>query len=413
MPKKGLVVGLDIGTTKVCAIAGEVDEDGEVHIVGVGTSPSLGLRKGVVVDLEATTKGIEESVERAERMAGARFTSAFVSVSGEHISSANSRGIVAISRSDHEIESGDVSRVVEAARMNALPPSDRDLVHLLPRDFVVDGQDGVRNPVGMYGARLEVDAHIVTGLATILANVMKCVQQAGLEVEELVLEPLASAEAVLTPAERELGTVVADIGGGTTSIGVFIGGGLCHTAIIPVGGTHITNDVAVGLRTPISDAEKLKIRSGAASPLMTAEGELIEVFNVGDRAPRILPRRLLCEIIEPRLAEIISLLRTEMRRSGYGHLIPGGVVLTGGTALLQGIAQYASENLEVPARTGAPEHITGVTEVVRGPIYSTAVGLAQIGARERSGARLLRHGNGSKGAMGWLRGVFRAVLQGA
>lgn len=413
MSKKGLVVGLDIGTTKVCVLAGEVDEDGEVHIVGMGTSPSLGLRKGVVVDLDATIKAIEEATERAERMAGARCSSAFAAVSGEHITSANSRGIVAIARSDHAIEAGDVSRVVEAARMNALPPSDRDLIHLLPRDFVVDGQDGVRNPVGMFGARLEVDAHIVTGLATILANVVKCVQEAGLEVEELVLEPLASAEAVLTPAERDLGTVVADIGGGTTSIGVFVGGGLSHTAILPVGGTHITNDVAVGLRTPITEAEKLKIRAGAASPHMAAEGELIEVFNIGDRTPRILPRRHLCEIIEPRLAEIMSLLRAQLRRSGYVGLVPGGVVLTGGTALLPGIAQFAAEHLEMPARTGAPEQVVGVTEAVRGPAYSTAVGLVQIGARERSGARLLRHGNGAKGAVGWLRGFFRAVLQGA
>lgn len=412
MPKKGLVVGLDIGTTKVCALAGEVDEDGEVHIVGVGTSPSLGLRKGVVVDLDATIKGIQDAVERAERMAGARFTAAFVSVSGEHITSANSRGIVAVARSDHEIEAGDVSRVVEAARLNALPASDRDLIHLLPRDFRVDGQDGVRNPVGMFGGRLEVDAHIVTGLATILANVVKCVQEAGLEIEEMVLEPLASAEAVLTPAERELGTVVADIGGGTTSVGVFVGGGLCHTAILPVGGTHITNDIAIGLRTPINEAEKLKVRVGAAASHMAAEGELIEVFNMGDRAPRILPRRHLCEIIEPRLAEIMSLLRAQLHRSGYTELVPGGIVLTGGTALLQGIAPFAGEHLGIPARTGAPEHITGVTEVVRGPAYSTAVGLAQIGARERSGARLLRHANGNKGTMGWLRGFVRAVLQG-
>jgi cell division protein FtsA len=413
VPKKGLVAGLDIGTTKVCAIAGEVDEDGEVHIVGMGTSPSLGLRKGVVVDLEATTRSIQEAVERAERMAGQRFTSAFVTVSGGHIASANSRGIVAIGRSDHEIESADVSRVVEAARMNALPASDRDLIHLLPRDFMVDGQDGIRNPVGMFGARLEVDAHIVTGLATVLANVVKSVQQAGIEVEELVLEPLASAEAVLSPAERELGTVVADIGGGTTGIGVFVGGGLCHTAILPVGGAHLTNDIAVGLRTPIGEAEKLKVRAGAASPEMTAEGELIEVFNVGDRQPRILPRRALCEIIEPRMAEIMGLIRAQLRRSGYGHLVPGGLVLTGGTALLSGIAQYASERLEIPARTGAPEQITGVTEAVKSPVYSTAVGLVQIGARDRSGMRLLKQTNGARGAIGRVRGWLRAVLAGA
>ncbi|MGH2454001.1 MAG: cell division protein FtsA [bacterium] len=413
MPKKGLVVGLDIGTTKVCAIAGEVDGDREVHIIGMGTSPSLGLRKGVVVDLEATIRGIEEAVERAERMAGAHFTSAFVAVSGEHINSANSRGIVAVSRSDHEIEGGDVSRVVEAARMNALPASDRDLIHLLPRGFMVDGQDGVHNPVGMFGARLEVDAHIVTGLATILANVIKCVQEAGLEVEELVLEPLAAAEAVLTPPERELGTVVADIGGGTTSLGVFAGGGLCHTAIIPVGGTHITSDVAVGLRTPVNEAEKLKIRAGAASPEMAAEGELIEVFTVGDRTPRILARRVLCEIIEPRLGEIMALIRAQLRRSGFAHLVPGGIVLTGGTALLAGIAPYAAERLDIPARTGAPEQVSGVTEAVRGPAYSTAVGLVQIGAQDRSGLRLLRAANGGRGAVERLRGWVRAVLAGA
>jgi cell division protein FtsA len=296
--------------------------------------------------------------------------------------------------------------------MNALPASDRDLIHLLPRDFMVDGQDGVHNPVGMFGARLEVDAHIVTGLATILANVVKCVQEAGLEVEELVLEPLASAEAVLTPAERELGTVVADIGGGTTSLGVFAGG-VCHTAIIPVGGAHITSDVAVGLRTPITEAEKLKVRSGAASPEMAAEGELIEVITVGDRTPRILARRVLCEIIEPRLSEIMALIRAQLRRSGFAHVVPGGIVLTGGTALLAGIASYAAERLDIPSRTGAPEHVAGVTDVVRGPAYSTAVGLVQIGAQDRSGLSLLRATNGGRGAVGRLRGWVRAVLQGA
>ncbi|MDQ7829693.1 MAG: cell division protein FtsA [Armatimonadota bacterium] len=412
MPKKGLVVGLDIGTTKVCAVAGEVDDDGEVHIVGVGTSPSSGLRKGVVVDLEATVRAIEEAVERAERMAGQRVPSAFVSVSGEHITSTRSRGVVAVARGDHEIEPADVARVIEAARMNALPPSDRELIHLLPRDFVVDGHEGVRNPVGMYGARLEVEAVIVTGLSTMLANLVKCVQEAGLEVEEVVLEPLASAEAVLTPAERDLGAVVADIGGGTTSLAVFVGGALAYTAILPVGGHHLTSDIAVGLRTPLEEAEKLKVRAGAATPQMTAEGELIEVFNIGDRQPRILPRRFLAEIIEPRLAEMMGMVRAQLRRSGYGHLVPAGVVLTGGTALLQGLAAYASERLELPARTGIPEGVTGVTDAVRSPAASAGVGLVLYGSRDRSGLRALRHGNGARGAMARVRGWVRTVLQG-
>lgn len=412
MPKKGLIVGLDIGTTKVCVTAGEVDEDGEVHIIGMGTSPSLGLRKGVVVDLGATIRAIEDAVERAERMAGDKFHSAYVAVSGEHIASANSRGVIAVARGDHEIETADVARVVEAARMNALPASDRELIHLLPRDFVVDGQDGVRNPVGMYGIRLEVDAHLVSGLATILANTVKCVQESGLEVEELVLEPLASAESCLTPAERELGAVVADIGGGVTSLGLFVGGGLCHAAVVPVGGNHITNDIAVGLRTPLNEAEKLKVRAGAASPVMAAEGELIEVFNVGDRSPRILPRRVLCEIIEPRLAEIMSLIRAQLRRSGYGHLVPAGIVLTGGTALLQGIAGYAAERLELPARAGGPDGISGVTDTVRSPASSTGVGLVLHAMRDRGGIRGLRGANGARGTVGRMRDWFRGVLQG-
>ncbi|MGH2669094.1 MAG: cell division protein FtsA, partial [bacterium] len=239
MPRKEHVAGLDIGTTKVCAVVGEVDEDGGVHIAGAGSVPSSGIRKGVVTDIDATTGAIEDAVERAERMSGAEIRALYVGVSGEHITSTNSRGIVAISRGDHEISPGDVERVIDAARMAALPASDREVVHLLPRGFVVDGQDGVRNPVGMYGARLEVEAHIVTGTSTVLANLLKCVQRAGLEIEEIVLEPLASAEAALTPAERELGVVLADIGGGTTSVGVLTGGGLCHTAILPVGGHHL------------------------------------------------------------------------------------------------------------------------------------------------------------------------------
>jgi len=411
MPRKGHIVGLDIGTTKVCAVVGEGDEGGDVQIAGVGLVPSSGIRKGVVVDIEATTRAIIEAVDRAERMAGVKVDSLYTSVSGEHIGSTNSRGVVAISRGDHEISAPDVERVIEAARMAALPASDREIVHLLPRGFVVDGHDGVRNPVGMYGARLEVEAHIVTGTSTVLANLMKCVQRAGLEVEEVVLEPLASAEAVLTSPERELGVVVADIGGGTTSVGVFVNGGLTHTAILPIGGHHITSDIAVGLRTPVAEAEKLKVRSGAATPAETSEGELIEVFNVGDREPRILPRRVLCEIIEPRLLEICHMLRLQIRRSGYAHLVPAGIVLTGGTALLRGITRFVSEKLELPARMGLPEQVGGLTDAVGSPVYATGVGLVLYGVRHQ-GTRALRVTNGA-GLWGRMRGWMREMVSGA
>lgn len=411
MARRGPLAGLDIGTTKVCAIVGEADEDGEVHIVGAGTAPSSGVRRGVVVDLDSTVSAIEQAVDRAERMAGVKVATAFVAVSGEHISSADSRGVVAVARGDHEIGEADVARVIDAARMAALPASDREIIHLLPRDFVVDGQDGVKRPVGMFGTRLEVEAHIVTGVATALANVAKCAQRAGLEVDEMVLEPLASAEAVLTAAERDLGVVVADFGGGTTSIGIFANGGLCHVAILPVAGAHLTSDIAVGMRTPMPEAEKLKIRWGAASPAMVTEGEMIEVFNVGGREPRVLPRRLLAEYIEPRLDEIFSLIQAEIGRSGYTHRVPAGVVLTGGTAQLEGLGEYAERRLGMPARIGAPTRLSGLVEAVRSPAYSTGVGLVVHGAMARTYVGTV-HRNGSSAFWERAREWVRQILQG-
>ena len=411
MARRGSVAGLDIGTTKVCAIVGEVDEDGEVHIVGAGTAPSAGIRRGVVVDLDSTAGAIEQAVERAERMAGVKVASAYVAVSGEHIASADSRGVVAVARGDHEIADADVARVIDAARMAALPASDREIIHLLPRDFAVDGQDGVKRPVGMYGTRLEVEAHIVTGVATALANVAKCAQRAGIEIDEMVLEPLASAEAVLTPAERDLGVVVADIGGGTTSVGIFANGGLGHVAILPVAGLHLTSDIAVGMRTPMPEAEKLKIRWGAASPAAVSEGEMIEVFGVGGREPRVLQRRVLAEYIEPRLDEIFALIQAEIRRGGYTHRIPAGIVLTGGTAQLEGLEEYAERRLGLPSRIGSPDQVSGLVEAVRHPAFSTGVGLALYGARSRahpSGA----HRNGTGTFWDRARAWVRDVLQG-
>ena len=367
----------------------------------------------MVVDLDATTRAIEEAVDRAERMAGTKVGAAFVSVSGEHVASQNSRGVVAVSRADHEIAEQDIARVVEAARMTAIPASDREIVHLIPRDFVVDGQDGVKNPVGMYGSRLEVDAHIVTGAGTLLANLLKCVQRAGLEVEDLVLEPLASGQAVLTQAERDLGVALVDSGGGTTSVGIFIGGGLCHTAILPVGGSHITNDVAVGLRTPIAEAERLKISQGCATLSMVGDGEMIEVPRIGTREAQTRPRRALVEIIEPRLSEILGMVKAQIKRSGYANLIPAGVVLTGGTAMLAGLAEAATHQLEMPARIGIPEVAGTMGQTVDNPMYATGVGLVLHGARQRSPGRLVRSIDGAGSLFGRMRQWLRVFALGA
>ncbi|MGH2406123.1 MAG: cell division protein FtsA [bacterium] len=411
MARRGSVAGLDIGTTKICAVVADVDEDEEIHVVGAGTAPSTGIRRGVVVDLDSTAGVIEQATDRAERMAGVKITSAYVAVSGEHITSADSRGVVAVARGDHEIGDADVARVVDAARMAALPASDREIIHLLPRDFVVDGQDGIKRPVGMFGTRLEVEAHIVTGVATALANVARCVQRAGIDIEAMVLEPLAAAEAVLAAAERDLGVVVADLGGGTTSIGIFVNGGLCHVGILPVAGAHLTSDIAIGMRTPMAEAEKLKVRWGAATPAIVTEGEMLEVFGAGAREPRVIPRRVLAEYIEPRLDEIFAMVRGEIRRSGYMHRIPAGIVLTGGGAQLEGLDAYAESRLALPSRIGTPSEIGGLVEAVRGPAFSTGVGLALYGSRGRQQVGVA-HGNGARTfwdkTRTWLRGVLES-----
>jgi len=394
LAKRGALVGLDIGTTKVCVIVAEQSEDGEVHITGMGTSPSVGVRKGVVVDLDATTRAIEEAVDKAERMAGLRLSAAVVGVSGGHLASQNSRGVVAVSRADHEIGEQDVARAVEAARMAAVPASDREIVHLLPRDFIVDGQDGVKSPAGMYGTRLEVEAHIVTGASTLLANLLKCVLRAGLECEALVLEALASGEAVLSPAERELGVALVDIGGGTISLGIFAGGGLCYTAVLPYGGNHVTNDIAMGLRTSFGDAERLKIRHGCALPRQVGEDELIEVVHVGSHELRVAPKRALSEIIEPRISEIAGLVKAQCGRSGWGYRIPAGLVVTGGTALLRGLPDLVSERLGTAVRVGVPEVPGSMADTVSSPAFATGVGLVLHAVRQRRVGRGL-NGNGT------------------
>lgn len=381
MPKPNLIVGLDIGTTKVCAIVARQAPVGSVQTVGVASVPSRGLRRGVVTDLDAATGAIEEAVEQAEQMAGCEIRSVVVSVSGEHITSHNSRGVVAVSRPDREISSADVARALEVARMSALPTADRQILHLVPRQFVVDGIDGVHNPVGMYGARLEVDAHVVTGSSTQVANIVKCVERAGLEIESLVLEVLASASSVLTGAERDLGVVVCDLGGGVTSVGVFQGGGLCHTAVLPVGGIHITNDVAVGLRTLPEEAERLKVTHGVALSRMAAEGELVEVAGLADHTLRIVPRRELGEIIEARVEEILDMIWAQI--GPFAVRLPAGVVLTGGSATLRGLAEAAAERWGLPVRVGRPQGVTGLPEAASGPAYATAVGLVLYASHAR------------------------------
>jgi cell division protein FtsA len=407
------LVGLDIGTTKVCVVVAEHNADGEVHITGMGTSPSAGVRKGVVVDLDATTRAIEEAVDKAERMAGVRIAGAIVGVSGGHLASQNSRGVVAVSRADHEIGDHDVLRVVEAARMAAVPASDREIVHLLHRDFIVDGQDGVKNPVGMYGTRLEVEAHIVTGASTLLANLLKCVQRAGLESEALVLESLASGEAVLSPAERELGVALVDIGGGTMSLGIFTGGGLCYAQVLPFGGNHVTNDIAVGLRTSLGDAERLKLRHGCAVPAMATEEEMIEVVHVGSREPRVMPKRVLSEIVQPRIAEMAGLVKAQLQRSGLAYRIPAGIVATGGGAGLRGLGDLFAERLGMATRIGTPEIPGSVADTVSGPAYATGVGLVLHAARQRRMGHAARSLNGNGTVYGRVRQWLREFTLGA
>ncbi|MCS7172265.1 MAG: cell division protein FtsA [Armatimonadetes bacterium] len=396
------LVGLDIGTTKVCAVVAQAEAEDQLRLLGAGTAPSAGLRRGAVSDLRAATQAVERAVERAEKAAGREIRSVYVAVSGDHVTGQNTRGVVAVSSPDREISSTDVARALEAARMSAVPAADREVLHVLPRHFVVDGTDGVRNPVGMYGVRLEVEAHVVTGSSTQVANLVKCVEQAGLEVEGLVLAVLASAEAVLTVAERELGVAVCEVGGGVTSLGIFQGGALCHTAVVPVGGQHITSDLAVGLRTSLEEAERIKLRFGAATARMAEEGELLEVAEIGAQTPRIVPRRGVCEIIEARVEELLELVRAQLERWGPVAQLPAGVVLTGGSTLLSGLVELASERWGLPVRVGHPRGVVGPAAAVSGPAYATVVGLL-LYAHHQAVERSRRRDGAARGILQRLR----------
>ncbi len=385
MGKKSLVAGLDIGTYKVCAIVGEVGECG-VEIVGVGTHPSHGLRKGVIIDIESTVTAIKRAVEECEIMAGCEIGHVFAGIAGSHIKGFNSHGVVAVK--NKEVAKGDIERVIDAGRAVAIP-MDREVVHILPQEYVIDDQDGIKEPLGMSGVRLEAKVHIVTGAVTSAQNIIKCCNRTGLNVAEFVLEPLASAEAVLTPEERELGVALVDIGGGTTDIVLFHDGAVKHTAVLGVGGNHLTNDIAAGLRTPIAEAERIKQRYGYAKVTMASVDEELEVPSMGGRRPRAISRRILCEIIEPRLEEIFQLIRREIAKSGYEDSLSSGLVITGGSTLLPGIIEMAEETFNTPVRLGIPTQVGGLIDVVSSPSYSTGVGLVLYGLR-RQDRKLLR-----------------------
>lgn len=372
----GLAVGLDIGTTKICAIVGEVTNDG-IDIVGIGTHPSKGLRKGVVVNIESTVSSIRKAIEEAELMAGCEITSIYAGIAGGHIKGLNSHGIVAIK--DKEVGQMDVDRVIDAAQAVSIP-LDREVIHVIPQQFIVDDQDGVKDPVGMSGIRLEAKVHIVTGAVTSAQNIIKCCNRAGLNVSDIILQQLASSEATLSTDEKELGVVLLDIGGGTTDIAVFSGGSLVSTSVLTLGGNHLTNDVAVGLRTPMHEAEKIKQKYGCCMAGVIHKDETIEVPSVGGRSPRILSRQILAEILEPRMEEIFSLVQQEITRSGYEDMIAAGIALTGGTSMLEGALELAEQIFNLPVRRGIPKGVGGLIDVVKNPMYSTGVGLVQIGS---------------------------------
>lgn len=379
MPKKGsLIVGLDIGTTKIVTVVGEVNDSGGLDIVGIGQAASRGLRKGVIVDIDSTVASIRQSVAEAENMAGCKVDSVFAGIAGGHIRAFNSHGVAAIK--NKEVRTEDVARVLALARAAAIP-QDREVLHILPRQYIVDGQEGIKSPNGIYGVRLEAHVHIVTAAAAAVQNVARCAELAGLKVADIVLEPLASAESVLTEEEKNLGVCLVDIGGGTTDIAVFGDGALVHTAVIPLGGNHLTNDIVVGLRTPINDAERIKRQYGCALSSMVAPDEMIDVPSVGDRGPRKMSRRVLCDIIEPRMEEIFGLVAREIQGCGWEDKLTSGLVVTGGASLVKGLEEMAEEILGLLVRRGEPRHVGGILDSVKHPSFSTGVGLALYGLK--------------------------------
>jgi len=402
------VVGLDIGTTKICCVVAEITEEGPLQLVGIGEAQSKGLRKSVVVNLDATVDAIKTAVSTAELMAGVDIEHATVGIAGGHIRSFNSRGVVAVAGRDSAVDRADMDRVLAAAQAVSIP-QDREIVHVLPQEYVLDDQGGIAAPRGMIGSRLEANVHIVTSATTSVQNLVTCANRAGVEVRDTVIDQLAVAETVLSQDEKDLGVALLDIGGGTTDLAIFDRGAIWHTAVLPVGGDHFTNDLAVGLRTPIPDAERLKQQHGCALSSMVEEGDAIEVPSVGGRRPRLLSLQVMAEILQPRAAEIFTLIHDEVTRAGFGRSLNAGVVLSGGGSILPGMVEVAEEVFDVPVRLGQPMRVKGLAEPNTGPAYATAVGLALYGARTRPPRR-----SGSLGAplgtLGKVGGRVRAWL---
>ena len=382
-----LIVGLDIGTSKIAAIVAEIKPEGGFEIIGMGSHPSRGLKKGVVVNIETTVSAIQRALEEAELMADCKIREVYTGIAGSHIKSFNSQGMVAIK--DKEVVQMDIDRVIETAKAVQIP-NDQQILHILNQEFIIDGQEDVREPLGMSGVRLEAKVHIVTGAVSAAQNIIKCVRRCGLEVRDLILQPLASALAVITDDEKDLGVCLVDIGGGTTDVAVFTHGAIRHTAVIPIAGDQITNDIAMALRTPTKDAEDVKQRFGCALSQLADPQEMVEVPGVGDRGPRELSRKTLAEVIEPRVEELYSLVQAELRRSGYEELLSSGIVITGGSSVMQGMAELGEEIFHMPVRIGQPNYSGGLAEVVRHPRYSTGVGLLLAGVQQYRSREIAR-----------------------
>lgn len=382
--EKQMIVGLDIGTSKIVAIVGEMDESGRIELVALGSHPSQGLKKGVVVNIDSTVEAITKAVAEAERMADVKIGSVFAGIAGSHIRSMNSHGIVAIRNT--EVEDEDVERVIDAAKAVAIP-ADQRILHVLPQEYVIDSQDGIHQPIGMSGVRLEAKVHLVTGSISAAQNITKCIHRCNLEVEDVILEQLASSHSVLTDDERDLGVLLVDMGGGTTDIAVFTDGAIRHTAVIPIAGDQVTNDIAVAFRTPTQFAEEIKLKYACALTQLASPDDMIEVPGVGDRSARRLARQTLAEIVEPRYEELLGLVQGELRRSGFEESCAAGVVLTGGTSKMEGVVELAEEIFHMPVRLGVPQHVDGMSDMSRNPIHATGVGLLLYGRERRKNPR--------------------------
>ena len=377
--KNRIIVGLDIGTSKVVAIVGEINPEGRLEIIGLGSHGSKGLKKGVVVNIESTVQSIQRTIEEAELMAGCQIQSVYAGIAGSHIRSMGSHGIVAIR--DREVFQPDIDRVIDAAQAVAIP-ADQKILHILPQEFIIDTQEGVKEPLGMSGVRLEAKVHLVTCAVNAAQNIEKCIKQCGLGVDDIILEQLASSYSVLTEDEKDLGVCMVDIGGGTSDIAIYTEGAIKHTAVIPIAGDQVTNDIAMALRTPTQNAEEIKIKYACALGSLAGENETIKVPSVGEREDRSLSRQALAEVVEPRYEELFTLIQAELRRSGFEDLIPAGIVLTGGASKMEGVVELAEEIFHMPVSIGKPKNVSGLADIVRNPIYATAVGLLQYGAAQ-------------------------------